>query len=345
MFILFKQYKHPEGSKMTNYKKISELLKEVQIMKVTARSLFDEAYDYLGDMVYPDDNLEIGSSNWEVQEYNTHKGVLRLVSKDLNVILGIRKGSMWNFSYNGITLGKTRNPTQFLQNNALDKIASIKDPEITQLVKDIKRAINWDIEDVVEYKGNLEIHIKTDHPDHDSYSDSYYDSGDYDSEDGDDYGDSGGGDDYYDAMSNILDHLAKKVREVLKKSKANFELYDADVDTYSGITFILKPKGKRADEMSMLDKKGATRNNYEILHGSYTSAMQEAYDYAEANGYLVDEEDIFQEVTTGKGRPGIGKTRKHSLLLLKGDKVQRKALQVQVYGMENGAYELNAYIQ
>ena len=97
--------------------------------------------------------------------------------------------------------------------------------------------------------------------------------------------------------------------------------------------------------LPLITKKGATRNNYEILHDSYTSAMAEAYAYAEANGYLVDEEDIFQEVTTGKGRPGIGKTIKHSLLLLKGDKVQRKALQVQVYGMESGAYELNAYIQ
>ena len=94
------------------------------------------------------------------------------------------------------------------------------------------------------------------------------------------------------------------------------------------------------------DKKGATRNNFQIHHRSYTSAMQEAYDYAEANGYLVDEDDVFQQVTTGRGKPRVGETRNHSLGLwgLQNGRKQRKALQVQVYGMESGTYELNAYI-
>lgn len=95
---------------------------------------------------------------------------------------------------------------------------------------------------------------------------------------------------------------------------------------------------------SSIDKRGATRNNFQIHHRSYTSAMQEAYDYANANGYEMVEEDVFQQVTTGRGKPRAGETRKHSLLLMKNGKVQRKSLQVQVYGMESGTYELNAYI-
>lgn len=96
----------------------------------------------------------------------------------------------------------------------------------------------------------------------------------------------------------------------------------------------------------MTDKKGATRNKFEIHHRSYTNAMQEAYDYAEANGYLVDEEDVFQQVTTGRGKPRVGETRKHSLGLwgFQSGKKQRKALQIQVYAMESGTYELNVYI-
>ena len=95
-----------------------------------------------------------------------------------------------------------------------------------------------------------------------------------------------------------------------------------------------------------IDKKGATRNKFETYHKTYTSAMQEAYDYAEKNGYLVDEEDIFQQVTTGSGKPRVGETRSHSLGLwsFRTGKKQRKALQVQVYAMESGTYELNAYI-
>ena len=102
----------------------------------------------------------------------------------------------------------------------------------------------------------------------------------------------------------------------------------------------------RSQLLPLITKKGATRSKFEIHHRSYTSAMKEAYDYAEVNGYLVDEDDIFQDVTTGRGRPKIGETRKHSLGLwgFKSGKKQRKALQVQVYGMESGTYELNAYI-
>ena len=107
---------------------------------------------------------------------------------------------------------------------------------------------------------------------------------------------------------------------------------------------------KRGSNMKNLINRVASRylqagkKDFRIHHKSYTSAMQEAYAFAEKNGYQVDEESIFQEVTTGRGKPSVGETRKHSLLLMKGDKIQRKALQVQVYGMESGTYELNVYI-
>ena len=88
----------------------------------------------------------------------------------------------------------------------------------------------------------------------------------------------------------------------------------------------------------------AGKKDFRIHHKSYTSAMEEAYAFANKNGYSLIEDDVFQEVTTGRGKPSVGETRKHSLLLMKGNRIQRKALQVQVYGMESGTYELNVYI-
>ena len=103
-------------------------------------------------------------------------------------------------------------------------------------------------------------------------------------------------------------------------------------------------KYKKASPKRIADRYlQAGKKDFRIHHRSYTSAMEEAYAFAKKNGYSLIEDDIFQQVTTGRGKPSVGETRKHSLLLMKGDKMQRKALQVQVYGLENG-YELNVYI-
>jgi len=90
----------------------------------------------------------------------------------------------------------------------------------------------------------------------------------------------------------------------------------------------------------------AKKNKYEILHDSFTSAVQEAKDYVEKNGYKVDEDDWHNNITTGQGRPKDGKTFKTTILLTKGGKEQRKAFHIQVYnrGEGNHMYELNCYI-
>ena len=84
--------------------------------------------------------------------------------------------------------------------------------------------------------------------------------------------------------------------------------------------------------------------DYETYHKTYTSAVQEARKIAKLKGYEIDGNSWFTEVNTGPGKPSEGKTVKHSITLLKNGKKQKKALQIQVYGMETGAYELNTYI-
>jgi len=87
---------------------------------------------------------------------------------------------------------------------------------------------------------------------------------------------------------------------------------------------------------------------YEIYHRSATDASQEAKEYAEMEGYEVNEDDWNSQVAMGgkygRLRPSDGKTHKFSVRLTKSGKEVREQLHFQIHGM-NGRYELNAYIQ
>lgn len=86
------------------------------------------------------------------------------------------------------------------------------------------------------------------------------------------------------------------------------------------------------------------KSDYETYHNSYTSAINAAKEYAEKQGYEINDDDSFTKIGMGPRKPSEGKTNRFSIELSKDGKVQRKALHIQVYGMKNG-YELNAYIQ
>jgi hypothetical protein len=82
---------------------------------------------------------------------------------------------------------------------------------------------------------------------------------------------------------------------------------------------------------------------YEVYHNSYTSAISAAKEYAEKQGYTINDDDSFTKIGLGPRKPSEGKTNRFSIELSKDGKVQRKMLQIQVYGMRN-KYELNCYI-
>lgn len=109
---------------------------------------------------------------------------------------------------------------------------------------------------------------------------------------------------------------------------------------------VMAPQIKLASKVAdiyLMAKRVAGRMDYRTYHDSYTSAVQEAMNLAKKNGYELDEEEVFREITTGVGRPSVGKTTSHKLHLSKNGKHVRKMLVFQVYGMTN-SYELNAYI-
>ena len=113
----------------------------------------------------------------------------------------------------------------------------------------------------------------------------------------------------------------------LAKSMSNKELEDFASTKHKGL-----PQ-KKVDEA-----KSST--GYELYHRDFSSAMQHAYKHAKAKlGVDVDPEEIDKKVAMGPRKPSKGKTNSYRLL----DKGGKKAIQVQVYGMDNGKYELNMY--
>ena len=86
------------------------------------------------------------------------------------------------------------------------------------------------------------------------------------------------------------------------------------------------------------------KRSYIIHHDLYSNAISEMTDYIQKNGYLYNEDEFFNTVTTGPGKPQEGKTHRFSLQMFKGDKETKKNIQVQIYGYETGKFELNMYI-
>lgn len=84
---------------------------------------------------------------------------------------------------------------------------------------------------------------------------------------------------------------------------------------------------------------------HEIYHDSFTQACQEAIDYASKKGYKVDDSDWFTQVSTGPRKPSPGGTNRYSVEVTRMGFPSNKKLHFQVYGMESGKYELNAYLQ
>lgn len=104
------------------------------------------------------------------------------------------------------------------------------------------------------------------------------------------------------------------------------------------------------NKINRLIKEG--KNDYEIYHSSYTSAVQEIEKFVKNNGYTFGEtqEDadnqLFDVIGSGPPKPSKGKTNKINLELWKGNKKQRKLLHAQVYnrGTSGKTFELNMYI-
>jgi len=97
-----------------------------------------------------------------------------------------------------------------------------------------------------------------------------------------------------------------------------------------------------ADHGSKL--KEAKGSKYDVYHKDFSTAVQYARKEVEKQGYEIDDEEWFRKVGSGPKKPSVGKTNKYSIDLMKNDKDAKQKLNMQVYGMDNGKYELNMYV-
>ena len=81
---------------------------------------------------------------------------------------------------------------------------------------------------------------------------------------------------------------------------------------------------------------------------SFTQAVEYARKVTEKRGFTIDEDDWQTQIAFGgkysRSRPSKGKTNSFTVGLLKNGKPQRKSLQISVFGMPSGSYELTQYI-
>ena len=89
-------------------------------------------------------------------------------------------------------------------------------------------------------------------------------------------------------------------------------------------------------------------NEADDYYKTASAAADAAREMAEKKGYEIDEDDWQTQIGMGgkhnRLRPGVGKTHSFTVGLTKNGKPQRKALNISLYGMDSGSYELTYYI-
>ena len=122
-----------------------------------------------------------------------------------------------------------------------------------------------------------------------------------------------------------------------KKAKAK----DSNLEVASAEEFHDKIQKRKNEEVEVIDEA----SDYKLYHKAFYSATNAAIELANKRGFEVDEDDWFNQVSTGPKKPGKGKTNSYHIELTKNGKSVKKKLHFQVYGMESGKYELNAYVE
>tara|TARA_R100000951_G_scaffold63991_2_gene53806 strand:- start:6517 stop:6855 length:339 start_codon:yes stop_codon:yes gene_type:complete len=89
-------------------------------------------------------------------------------------------------------------------------------------------------------------------------------------------------------------------------------------------------------------------NEADDYYKTASAAADAAREMAEKRGFEIDEDDWQSKIAMGGSynrlRPGKGKTHSFTIGLLKNGKPQRKMLQISIYGMPGGSFELTSYI-
>lgn len=83
--------------------------------------------------------------------------------------------------------------------------------------------------------------------------------------------------------------------------------------------------------------------NENDFYPTYGAAIDSVKDYANGEGYELDDDEYGNAYTDAFDKPKPGQTKQNSITLYKGGKKQRKAIHVSIYGRKNG-FEVTTYI-
>lgn len=133
------------------------------------------------------------------------------------------------------------------------------------------------------------------------------------------------------SLQSQMENLYEDMGHIISRYYGMSELSEEDVNKRLGI------------QTRELGEGVVNEAKFEVYHKSYTKAIETAREYAEKQGYEINNDDTFTKIGMGPKKPSEGKTNRFSIELSKDGKVQRKQLHIQVYGMKNG-YELNCYL-
>ena len=177
---------------------------------------------------------------------------------------------------------------------------------------------------------DAEFKEKVNHADKDGYPED---------KDDDDEDDQGGGE--YLVHVKMLDVPNTELENfrVVGTSKADVE---SKLEKFYGKGKYEVKSIKLSEEV--VDEAKADTDSYKVYHGSYSSAIGEAGEHAKRRGYTHDPEELASKVGFGPEKPKDGVSNRFSVHLYKDGEKQKRMHHFQVYGMGNGRYELNQYM-
>ncbi len=162
----------------------------------------------------------------------------------------------------------------------------------------------------------------------------------------------------YSTIGNFINNYLEDFLNFFNKNMYNV---DRPNDVITALDRYLEIQNLQMDQDEFFDLVGLLENrymkesrknsnrveeanlNYEVYHNTFSSAVSEVIDFAKRNNLYFDSNDIFNEITTGTGRPKNGETRRYSMVLYNRDGTPAgKGISFQIADLGK-RYELNAY--
>lgn len=136
--------------------------------------------------------------------------------------------------------------------------------------------------------------------------------------------------------------IGQKVEEIKAglEKMFNADQYDAIEKIYNIFNRLFNNKDSEISTIGLNERESTQSETY---FDTQTEAFEHALEKAKQKGFEIKEEDLQNSVFT-QGWVGTENYRKDSIPLYKDGKLQRKMLQIVLYRMPSGKYELTTYI-